>query len=85
MINVKASGSGCACQSHVCPLFMPPYVIHCSCLQAMRENRVMREQQYAERREKDWELTLMREAELHRSMKAQVSVCGQQGVGPAFW
>ena len=38
----------------------------------MRENRLMREQQYAERREKDWEATLMREAELHRSMKEQV-------------
>lgn len=32
----------------------------------------MREQQYAERREKDWESALMREAELHRSMKEQV-------------
>ena len=44
--------------------------------QVMRDNRLMREQQYAERREKDWEATMTREAELHRSMKAQVSVWG---------
>jgi hypothetical protein len=33
----------------------------------------MREKQYAERREKDWEASLKRESELHRSMKEQVS------------
>ncbi len=32
----------------------------------MRENRLLRERQYAERRERDWEETLRREVELHR-------------------
>ena len=32
----------------------------------MRENRLLRERQYAERRERDWEDTLRREVELHR-------------------
>ena len=31
----------------------------------------MREQQYAERRDKDWESALMREAELRKSMREQ--------------
>mmetsp|Transcript_35241 Transcript_35241/g.78424 ORF Transcript_35241/g.78424 Transcript_35241/m.78424 type:complete len:1824 (+) Transcript_35241:146-5617(+) len=39
--------------------------------EVMRENRVLREQQYQERREKDWEETLRRELELHRSLKEQ--------------
>jgi hypothetical protein len=34
--------------------------------EVMKENRLLREQQYAERREKDWEDTLRRELELHR-------------------
>ncbi|GFR40940.1 hypothetical protein Agub_g1600 [Astrephomene gubernaculifera] len=37
--------------------------------EVMRENRLLRERQYAERREKDWEETLRREVELHRSMR----------------
>ena len=40
-------------------------------MKVMRENRLMREQQYAERRDKDWESSLMREAELRRSMREQ--------------
>lgn len=34
--------------------------------EVMRENRLLRERQYAERRERDWEETLRREVELHR-------------------
>lgn len=45
--------------------------------EVMRENRLLREQQYQERREKDWEATLMREAELHRSMKEQYDAQAQ--------
>lgn len=37
----------------------------------MVENRKLREMQYAERREKDWEATLARESEAHRAMKQQ--------------
>ncbi|KAG2442556.1 hypothetical protein HXX76_002642 [Chlamydomonas incerta] len=37
--------------------------------EVMRENRLLRERQYAERRERDWEETLRREVELHRSMR----------------
>ncbi|GIL73035.1 hypothetical protein Vretimale_4669 [Volvox reticuliferus] len=37
--------------------------------EVMRENRLLRERQYAERRERDWEETLRREAEMHRSMR----------------
>lgn len=33
---------------------------------AMEADRKLREQQYAARREKDWEETIRREAELHR-------------------
>jgi hypothetical protein len=34
--------------------------------EVMRENRALRERQYAERRDRDWEDTLRRELELHR-------------------
>lgn len=34
--------------------------------EAMRENRVLREQAYAEQRERDLRAALLREAELHR-------------------
>ncbi len=37
----------------------------------MKENRMLREQQYAERRAQDWEQTLRRELELHASMRQQ--------------
>ncbi|MEW5317265.1 MAG: hypothetical protein WDW38_008576 [Sanguina aurantia] len=37
----------------------------------MVENRALREGQYAERRERDWEETLRRETELHRSLHEQ--------------
>lgn len=37
----------------------------------MRENRELREAQYAERRAKDWDDTLRRELELHRSLREQ--------------
>ena len=36
--------------------------------EVMKEDRILREQQYKERRDKDWEATLMREQALHRSM-----------------
>ncbi|KXZ56759.1 hypothetical protein GPECTOR_1g684 [Gonium pectorale] len=39
--------------------------------EVMRENRLLRERQYAERRERDWEETLRREVELHRSMREE--------------
>ncbi len=34
--------------------------------EVMKANRALREQRYAERRERDWEETLQREAALHR-------------------
>ena len=37
----------------------------------MRENRLLREQQYATRRAQDWDDTLRREFELHRSLRQQ--------------
>ena len=46
-------------------------VTHTHTLQVMRENRMLRESQYAERRDRDWEETLRRELELHHSMRAQ--------------
>ncbi|KAL6765964.1 protein associated with central pair microtubule complex [Haematococcus lacustris] len=39
--------------------------------EVMRENRLLREQQYAERRAQDWSDTLRRELELHRSQRTQ--------------
>ncbi|WIA32870.1 hypothetical protein OEZ86_006044 [Tetradesmus obliquus] len=45
---------------------------------AMEADRKLREEQYAARRDKDWEETLRREAELHRSMKAQFESSTQQ-------
>eukprot|EP00878_Enallax_costatus_P044531 GHUV01053192.1.p1 GENE.GHUV01053192.1~~GHUV01053192.1.p1 ORF type:complete len:383 (+),score=153.40 GHUV01053192.1:92-1240(+) len=45
---------------------------------AMEADRQLREEQYAARREKDWEETLRREAEIHRSIKAQHDAATQQ-------
>lgn len=39
--------------------------------EVMRESRLLREQQYAARRDQDWEETLRREFELHRSLRQQ--------------
>lgn len=37
----------------------------------MKDNRLLREQQYAQQKERDWEESIRKEIELHRSVKAQ--------------
>lgn len=39
--------------------------------EAMKDNRLLREQQYAEQKERDWEESIRKEIELHRSVKEQ--------------
>jgi hypothetical protein len=49
----------------------------------MRADRELREKQYAERRVADWEDTLRRELELHKSMHQQYQVCCRNSAGTA--
>ncbi len=51
--------------------------------QVMRADRELREKQYAERRVADWEDTLRRELELHKSMHQQYQVCCRNSAGTA--